>query len=78
MFKARCKRIFKFLKAISDDYARSTYNVLFYFALLWLFKQKKNKIFVNLAKAKKNIKILAFSYFMGIGTIMFFLRLAYS
>jgi hypothetical protein len=33
MFKARGTRDFKFLRAIIDNYARGTYNVLFYFII---------------------------------------------
>jgi hypothetical protein len=33
MFKARGMRAFKFPRAIIDNYARGTYNVLFYFII---------------------------------------------
>jgi hypothetical protein len=39
MFKARGTRAFKFPRAIIDNYARGTYNVLFYFIISKRFKQ---------------------------------------
>jgi hypothetical protein len=39
MFKARGTRAFKFLRAIIDNYAIDTYNVLFYFIISKRFKQ---------------------------------------
>jgi hypothetical protein len=39
MFKARGTRALKFLRAIIDNYARGTYNVLFYFIIYKSLKQ---------------------------------------
>jgi hypothetical protein len=39
MFKARATRAFKFPRAIIDNYARGTYNVLLYFIIYKRFKQ---------------------------------------
>jgi hypothetical protein len=39
MFKARGTRAFKFPRPIIDNYARGTYNVLFYFIISKRFKQ---------------------------------------
>jgi hypothetical protein len=44
MFKARGTRAFKFPRTIINNYARGTYNVLFYFIISKRFKQTFSKL----------------------------------
>jgi hypothetical protein len=44
IFKARGTRAFKFPRAIIDNYARGTYNVLFYCIISKRFKQIFSKL----------------------------------